>query len=78
MARQTTVIYSCDSCGQNVDGQRDLQRFALQLVTWGGRQNVTTSVDLCEECEPRFLAAVEPFFPGEKVSHLHAMSREED
>jgi ribosomal protein L34E len=79
MARKTTIEYSCDSCGRSVEGLRDLQRFTLQRTSASGRRNhVTATGDFCDECETRFLAAVEPFYPAEEIPRLHAMSREEE
>jgi DNA-directed RNA polymerase subunit RPC12/RpoP len=78
MARTTTTHYRCDSCGREIKTSRDLQRFAVEQISRGRRQNKVIAVDLCGECEPRFLAAVEPFFAGEDLPVLHAMSREEE
>jgi hypothetical protein len=78
MARKTTFTYICDSCGADMERQKDLQRFVVALVGSGMRQTSNAHADFCAECEARFLATVEPFFPAESLPKLHAMSREEE
>jgi hypothetical protein len=78
MARKTTTTYICDSCGATVERPKDLRRFVLLQGENPRAPVIDARLDLCDECEPRFLAAVEPFFSGDNVSHLHAMSREEE
>ena len=74
--RTTKTSYACDSCGKSVASVKDLQRFAVESVHRGKRQNDVVVFDLCDECEARFLAAIEPLVPSELGSELMEMRRE--
>lgn len=75
--RKVTTEYVCDSCGAEVESAKDLQKFALERVARGRKFGPRAISDLCDDCEARLLAAVEPLFPGEEIPDLQAMRREE-
>ena len=75
--RKVTTEYRCDSCSTQVETARDLARFALERVNRGRKFNERVTVDLCDDCEARLLAAVEPFITLDQLPDLHGMRREE-
>jgi hypothetical protein len=76
MSRKVTTEYNCDACGVEVETARDLQKFRLEQVKYRGQGEIAVT-ELCDDCEARFLAALEFFFTGDEIVDLHAMRRED-
>lgn len=76
--RKVTTEFSCDRCGRKVKTSKELQRFSVVQIRRGSKWNGAVHADFCEDCESEFLAAIEPFTPGDQLADLHAMSRSED
>ena len=60
MTRRTTTTYICDGCGTEVENSKEIRRFVLQHRGRSGKWIDSDPQDLCEECEARLIAAVEP------------------
>lgn len=60
--RKTTTIYTCDGCGKKASEARDLRPFTLVYNKRGSGWIFGDDAwrDLCDECESRLIAAVEP------------------
>ena len=69
MARKMKITYVCDGCGKTVPSVRDLQGFSIVKRGRGRAKDDWTNVDLCDECEGRFLMAVEPIIGSEVLAY---------
>lgn len=60
--RKTTTIYTCDGCGKRVNEYKDLRPFTVVMNKRGSGWIFGDDAwaDLCDECEGRLIAAVEP------------------
>lgn len=60
--RKSVITYTCDSCGKKVDGAKELRTFTIVLNrrAHGWVFGDSAWADLCDPCEARLIAAVEP------------------
>jgi hypothetical protein len=74
--RKTVTTYTCDGCGKKADNYRDLRPFTIVLNRRGSGWIFGDDAwaDLCDECEGRLIAAVEPLLGSGVV----ALRREND
>lgn len=73
MARKTTTVHVCDSCGKQVERARDLTHFAVECMGRGGRRDYrrTAGAELCDACTPNLVAQVKPYgFDTESIEAL--------
>ena len=75
MAQIRKTTYICDSCDKEVPKKKDLRKFSVHEHAPGGGWRGAAATDLCEECEPKFTAAVEEFFNEENALAVKAMVR---
>jgi hypothetical protein len=58
--RKTVITHVCDGCGTIQKQVRDLRKFGIVYHARGRAQSEYHNADLCDTCEGRLLAAVEP------------------
>jgi hypothetical protein len=60
--RKSVTTFTCDGCGKKVESARDLRNFTLVLSRRGRGWEFghDSWAELCDECEARLIATVEP------------------
>ncbi len=74
MATIRKTTYRCDACGAAVARKKDLRPFTLLYgpgsYRYGRVEREGIKAEFCDDCEARFVAAIQPFFGDDGVSGI--------